>query len=174
MSLIKKYFMPNEYVNSIYEIKPEKLVEMNIKGIITDLDNTLVGWDVEAPTELVERWFKEADAKGIKVTIVSNNNEERVSVFSKPLGVDYICRAHKPRGKSFRKAVDLMNIKPEETLVIGDQMLTDIFGGNRNGLYTIMVVPVKNTDGFTTRINRVFERRLLKYFKRKGYIDWEE
>lgn len=70
-----------------------------------------------------------------------------------------------------------MNIKPEETIVIGDQMLTDVFGGNRNGLYTIMVVPVKRTDGFITKFNRIIERRLLNYFKIKAIshgrkIDW--
>ena len=75
------------------------------------------------------------------------------------------------------KAIKHMNIKPEETIVIGDQMLTDVFGGNRNGLYTIMVVPVKRTDGFITKFNRIIERRLLNYFKIKAIshgrkIDW--
>lgn len=77
-------------------------------------------------------------------------------------------------GRAFKKAIQHMNIKPEETVVIGDQMLTDVLGGNNNGLYTIMVVPVKKTDGFLTRLNRIIERRLLNYFKRKGYITWEE
>ncbi|MCI2898498.1 YqeG family HAD IIIA-type phosphatase [Staphylococcus hominis] len=174
MGLIKKYFMPNDYVQSVFQIDIEKLANSGFKGIITDLDNTLVGWDVKTPTKEIQEWFKKANDLGLTITIVSNNNEKRVSGFSKDLDVDFIFKARKPMGRAFKKAIQHMNIKPEETIVIGDQMLTDVLGGNNNGLYTIMVVPVKKTDGFLTRLNRIIERRLLNYFKRKGYITWEE
>ena len=105
---------------------------------------------------------------------MSNNNEERVTSFSKDLEVDFIFKARKPMGKAFIKAIKQMNIQAKETVVIGDQMLTDVFGGNRNGLYTIMVVPVKRTDGFVTKFNRLIERRLFNHFRKKGYIKWEE
>lgn len=174
MGLIKKYFMPNDYVQSVFQIDIEKLANSGFKGIITDLDNTLVGWDVKTPTKEIQEWFKKANDLGLTITIVSNNSEKRVSGFSKDLDVDFIFKARKPMGRAFKKTIQHMNIKPEETVVIGDQMLTDVLGGNNNGLYTIMVVPVKKTDGFLTRLNRVIERRLLNYFKRKGYITWEE
>lgn len=174
MGLIKTYFMPNDYVQSVFQIDIEKLANSGFKGIITDLDNTLVGWDVKTPTKEIQEWFKKANDLGLTITIVSNNNEKRVSGFSKDLDVDFIFKARKPMGRAFKKAIQHMNIKPEETVVIGDQMLTDVLGGNNNGLYTIMVVPVKKTDGFLTRLNRIIERRLLNYFKRKGYITWEE
>lgn len=174
MGLIKTYFMPNDYVQSVFQIDIEKLANSGFKGIITDLDNTLVGWDVKTPTKEIQEWFKKANDLGLTITIVSNNNEKRVSVFSKDLDFDFIFKARKPMGRAFKKAIQHMNIKPEETIVIGDQMLTDVLGGNNNGLYTIMVVPVKKTDGFLTRLNRIIERRLLNYFKRKGYITWEE
>ena len=159
---------------SVFQIDIEKLANSGFKGIITDLDNTLVGWDVKTPTKEIQEWFKKANDLGLTITIVSNNNEKRVSGFSKDLDVDFIFKARKPMGRAFKKAIQHMNIKPEETIVIGDQMLTDVLGGNNNGLYTIMVVPVKKTDGFLTRLNRIIERRLLNYFKRKGYITWEE
>ena len=174
MGLIKTYFMPNEYVQSVFQIDIEKLANSGFKGIITDLDNTLVGWDVKTQKKEIQEWFKKANDLGLKITIVSNNSEKRVSGFSKDLDVDFIFKARKPMGRAFKKAIQHMNIKPEETIVIGDQMLTDVLGGNNNGLYTIMVVPVKKTDGFLTRLNRIIERRLLNYFKRKGYITWEE
>lgn len=174
MGLIKTYFMPNDYVQSVFQIDIEKLANSGFKGIITDLDNTLVGLDVKTPTKEIQEWFKKANDLGLTITIVSNNNEKRVSGFSKDLDVDFIFKARKPMGRAFKKAIQHMNIKPEETIVIGDQMLTDVLGGNNNGLYTIMVVPVKKTDGFLTRLNRIIERRLLNYFKRKGYITWEE
>lgn len=174
MGIISRLFLPNQYVKSIYEIDFDKLKERNIKGVITDLDNTLVGWDEADPTPGVEAWFKGLSGHNIKVTIVSNNNEARVKSFSKNLDVDYIFKARKPLGKSLIKATKQMGLNKDEVVIIGDQVLTDVFGGNHNGLYTIMVVPVKNSDGFATKLNRMIERRLLNYFKRKGYINWEE
>ncbi|MCB8230336.1 YqeG family HAD IIIA-type phosphatase [Staphylococcus aureus] len=174
MGLVRKFFMPNSYVQSIFQIDLDKLVDKGVKGIITDLDNTLVGWDVKEPTERVKAWFKEANEKGITITIVSNNNESRVASFSQHLDIDFIFKARKPMGKAFDKAITKMNIRPDQTVVIGDQMLTDVFGGNRRGLCTIMVVPVKRTDGFITKFNRLIERRLLRHFSKKGYITWEE
>ena len=108
------------------------------------------------------------------MTVVSNNHQGRVSSFCQPLKVNYIFEAKKPMGKAFKHASERMGLKPEETVVIGDQMMTDVFGGNRRGMYTVMVVPVKKTDGFITKFNRIIERRLLHRYKRKGYIKWEE
>ncbi|UXR77358.1 MULTISPECIES: YqeG family HAD IIIA-type phosphatase [unclassified Staphylococcus] len=174
MGILKRLFLPNQYVKDIHEIDFQQLEKLNIRGIITDLDNTLVGWDEANPTPKVEEWFKTIDERGFKVTVVSNNNEKRVKAFCKDLNVDYIFKAQKPRGKSLRKATRKMGLKKEQVVVIGDQMMTDVFGGNRSGLYTIMVVPVKNSDGLATKINRLIERRILSHFKRKGYITWEE
>src|SRR5699024_1912114 len=143
MGIIKKYFMPNEYVQSIFQIDIDKLAESGVKGIVTDLDNTVVGCDVADHAEAVTTWFKEARQKWNTITSVSNNNEKRVGSFSKSLKVDYIFKAKKPRGRAFDRAMHSMSLNPSEIVVIGDQMLTDVFGGNRRGLFTIMVVPVK-------------------------------
>ena len=102
MGLIKTYFMPNDYVQSVFQIDIEKLANSGFKGIITDLDNTLVGWDVKTPKEIQE-WFKKANDLGLTITIVSNNNEKRVSGFSKDLDVDFIFKARKPMGRAFKK-----------------------------------------------------------------------
>lgn len=167
-------FLPNEHVKSVFEIEPEKLKEKGIKGIITDLDNTLVEWDrPEATPKLVE-WFQKMKDQGIIVTIVSNNNEERVKLFSGPLGIQYIFQARKPMGNAFRKAVQDMNLKKDEVVVIGDQLLTDVLGGNRSGLHTILVVPVAQSDGFFTKFNRRIERSILNMMRRKGMVYWEE
>ncbi|HHY72935.1 MAG TPA: YqeG family HAD IIIA-type phosphatase [Bacillus bacterium] len=167
-------FLPNEHVKSIFDIEPIALHEKGIKGIITDLDNTLVEWDrPEATPKLIE-WFQKMKDSGIVITIVSNNNQERVKLFSKPLGIQYIYEARKPMGRAFRKAVKDMNLKKEEVVVIGDQLLTDVLGGNRSGLHTILVVPVAQSDGFFTRINRRIERSILNIMKRKGMVYWEE
>ncbi|MEJ9209969.1 YqeG family HAD IIIA-type phosphatase [Bacillus smithii] len=169
-----KAFLPNEQVKSIFDIDPTALKKRGIKGIITDLDNTLVEWNRPSATPELEEWFNRMKKHGIQVTIVSNNNEDRVKAFAEPLNIPFIHKARKPMGKAFRKALKRMNISKEETVVIGDQLLTDILGGNRGGFYTILVVPVAQTDGFWTRINRTIERRIMKVCKKKGLIQWED
>lgn len=168
-----KRFLPNEYVNSIFEITPAFLKEKNIKGIITDLDNTLVEWDRPLATPELTAWFKEMRESGIQIVILSNNNEKRVHKFAEPLGIPYFYKARKPLGKAFQKALHTMNLPQEETVMIGDQLLTDIFGGNRAGFYTILVVPVAQTDGFATKFNRMVERKILNWFNKKGLLQWE-
>lgn len=169
-----KKFLPNQHVKSIFEITPKKLKEQGIKGIITDLDNTLVEWDRPNATPKLIEWFKEMETEEIKVTIVSNNNRERVEAFSNPLQLQFIFRARKPSRKAFLKATSDMKLKKDEVVVIGDQLLTDVFGGNRGGFHTILVVPVASTDGFWTRFNRMIERRILNWFKKKGMLIWED
>lgn len=169
-----KNFLPNEHVKNVLHITPESLKEKGIKGIITDLDNTLVEWDRPNATPQLVSWFKELKKHGILVTIVSNNNEKRVKAFSDPLGIPFIFEAKKPLTRAFKKALQNMGLKKEEVVVIGDQLLTDVLGGNRIGLHTILVVPVAQTDGVFTKINRKIERRILTWMKRKGMIYWED
>lgn len=109
--LLKKFFLPDEFVKNIFHITPEKLKERNVKGIITDLDNTLVEWDRPSATPRLIEWFEEMKEHGIKVTIVSNNNERRVKLFSEPLGIPFIYKARKPMGRAFKRAVSSMDLK---------------------------------------------------------------
>lgn len=170
-----RYFIPSEYVRKVTDITPEHLVEKGVRGVITDLDNTLVEWDRPDATPLLVEWMKSMQKAGIQVVIVSNNNELRVKTFADPLGIPFIYQARKPMGRAFRKALRMMNINDKkEVVVIGDQMLTDVFGGNRNGMHTILVIPVAQSDGFFTRFNRMVERRIMNRLKRKGHLTWEE
>lgn len=169
-----KYFLPDEYVKDIFQISPEALKEKGIKGIITDLDNTLVEWDrPEATPEIIE-WVKMMQDAGLQVTILSNNNIGRVETFCGPLGTPFICEARKPLAKNFKKALASMGLQKEEAVMVGDQLMTDILGGNRFGLHTILVVPVASSDGFVTKFNRMIERRIMAKLKRQGLIKWEE
>lgn len=169
-----KKFLPSSYVKDIYQIDPIELKEQGVKGIITDLDNTLVAWNIANATDEVKQWLQTMADQDIKVTIMSNNNEERVRIFAEPLKMSYVASAKKPLTKAFKKAAKLMKLKKEEVVVVGDQVLTDILGGNRAGFQTILVVPIVQTDAKITRINRKIERRILKYMQKKGQIDWED
>ncbi len=172
--MVLKHFLPNQHVKSIFEITPDTLAERGVKGIITDLDNTLVEWDRPNATPKLIKWFEDMKNSNIKVTIVSNNNENRVKAFSEPLNIPFIYQARKPMGRAFRRALTEMGLQQDETVVIGDQLLTDVLGGNRSGFHTVLVVPVAQTDGFITRFNRKVERRILNFFRKKGMIQWED
>src|SRR5699024_8749050 len=105
---------------------------------------------------------------GIYITIVSNNNKKRVRRFSDPVHLPFIYKARKPMTRSFRRAIDDMNLKKDEIVIVGDQILTDVFGGNRLGVHTILVVPIARNDAWYTKLNRTVERYLLAWMKRKG------
>lgn len=167
-------FLPNEHVKSIFKIDPVSLRQKGIKGIITDLDNTLVAWDVKNATPEIIQWFKEMKEQDIKVTIISNNKQERVKLFSEPLDTPFVYSARKPLSQAFKSAAREMELKKEEIVVIGDQLLTDVLGGNSAGFYTILVVPIVETDEKLTQFNRKIERRILSYMRKKGKISWEE
>ncbi len=169
-----KHFLPDQHVKSIFEITPESLKDKGVKGIITDLDNTLVEWDRPQATPKLIEWFDDMRRNEILVTIVSNNNEKRVKSFSDPLQIPFIFQARKPMTRAFNRALKQMGIPKEETVVIGDQLLTDVLGGNRSGFHTILVVPVAQTDGFFTRFNRMIERRILNWFRKQGKLKWED
>ncbi|MHA6252176.1 YqeG family HAD IIIA-type phosphatase [Oceanobacillus sp. CAU 1775] len=167
-------FLPNENVKTIFDIQPEALKARGIKGIITDLDNTLVAWDVKNATPEIVKWFELMKQHEIKVTILSNNKLERVKAFSDPLGTPYVYSARKPLSRAFKRVAKEMGLDRSEVVVIGDQLLTDVLGGNSAGFYTILVVPIVETDAKITKFNRKIERRILNYFRSKGKISWEE
>lgn len=164
-------FLPNKYVDTIFEINVDDLKSLGIKGFVIDLDNTLVPWNVKSATDEIVEWLNKMEEANIKVMIFSNNNEERVSFFCKPLNTPYVAKARKPLGRAFHKARQEMGLKKEEMAIIGDQLLTDILGGNRAGLYTILVKPIVTTDAPITKFNRAIERFILNYFYRTGKLD---
>jgi len=169
-----KLFLPTEHVTSVHEIDFTQLKNKGIKGIITDLDNTLVAWDEPHATTQVIKWFERLEEKSFNYVIISNNDEDRVREFSEPIKVDYVARARKPLRGAFNRAADKMGLKPKEVAVIGDQLLTDVLGGNRGGYYTILVKPIVETDAKVTQFNRRIERMILNHFRKRGKLKWEE
>lgn len=162
-----KKLIPSEQVNSIYELDLDMLWKQGYRGIITDLDNTLVGAKAPLATPELIDWLKVVGQIGFQVVIVSNNQRTRVTKFAEPLSLPFIYRAKKPTHAAFRKALSIMSLEAEQTLVIGDQMLTDVLGGNRLGLYTVLVRPISPMDeGFFTKVNRTLEKAALKIMKR--------
>lgn len=175
MNRLLKLFLPDYQVNTIYEVDPEQLRRLGIKGLITDLDNTLVGAKVALATPELVNWLKLLQSSGLKVVIVSNNHRARVAAFAEPLGIPFVHSARKPSHRAFRKALDLLGLKPSETLMIGDQVMTDVFGANRMGMRTMLVKPISVQDeGFFTRINRRLEKMVIARLKKRGFNLWED
>lgn len=166
--------LPDLYVSSIQAIDLDQLKQQGIKGMITDLDNTLIEWNRPEATPELATWLKLVQHEGFQLVVVSNNIEERVRRFCQPLGIPFISRARKPLAASFKKAQQMLGLERDEIVVIGDQLLTDVLGGNRLGFYTILVVPLVETDGFFTRFNRKMERIIFYWLEKKGLIVWEE
>ena len=163
-------FLPNNHLNTIYDITPAMLHDAGKKGIIVDLDNTLVPWNVHHATEEVIGWLDEMKNAGIHVTIFSNNGADRVTVFAEPLGAQFIYGAKKPLRRAFLRAQKMMGLKKSEIVVIGDQLLTDVLGGNRVGFDTILVTPIVQSDAPITKFNRNLERLIMNHFYRKGKL----
>lgn len=162
---------PDLYVKSIFHIDMDELYRRGIRAIITDLDNTLVAWDDPLPNERLLTWLKGVQSRGFSVFIVSNNSQERVRKFAEAFGVPAISKAIKPRRGAFRTACESLGVTPEQTAVVGDQIFTDVLGGNRLGLYTILVVPVSGKEFFGTKIMRAMERFVLRRLKMRGLTD---
>lgn len=157
-----KLLTPDVYVDSVFQIHLDKLKEKGIKGLIIDIDNTLVGWDTKSASEKTKTWLLNLKKEGFEVCLVSNNTEDRVVVFNEELKLPAIHRATKPRTQPFKRAMEKIGTNKKNTAVIGDQIFTDVLGGNRAGLYTILVVPIVSKEFWWTNLVRKVERRVLK------------
>lgn len=160
---------PREYVNSVKDIKIEFLNKHNIKGIILDVDNTLIDFNRNMP-EGIEQWVKELKKEGIKFCIVSNSNkEEKIKNVANQIEVPYIFFAKKPFRGGFKKACELLKLESQNVAAMGDQIFTDVIGANRCNIFSILVKPIEEKDYLVTKIKRPIENLVIKqYLKRKS------
>lgn len=163
--MIKKFY-PTQHIESIFDLSISQLKSEGIKGIIFDIDNTLVPYDVPEPTEDIIELFSEIQEAKIAITLVSNNTEDRVVKFNEKLKVLALHKAQKPFTKSFKKAIEMMNCSKEQVIIVGDQVFTDVYGGNCLGVKTYLVTPISDKDEWQTKIKRGLERQILKRYKR--------
>lgn len=165
--LLKKFFLPDDFIEKYEFIDVEYMNMYNKKVIISDLDNTLISWDSKKDTKELSRWLKKMRRAGFDIIVVSNNTEERVQEFCKQLNLAYVAEAKKPLTLGFKKALSKLNRKPEEAIILGDQVLTDVFGAKSLGVMSVLVKPISKTDAFKTRINRFFEGLIIQNLTRR-------
>lgn len=162
---------PHSRTETAANLSPDFFISRGIKGLIIDLDNTLVAWGKYKITREMRDWVQTMLASGLKMCILSNALEQRVRFVGEVLGIPWVSRATKPRKNSFKRALEILNTTPQETAVIGDQLFTDIFGGNRMALYTIWTTPISSQELISTKAVRHLERLVLKSFRKKGIFE---
>lgn len=157
---------PKEESESVYILDYEGLYEKGYRGIIFDIDNTLVEHGAPATKEAIALVDK-LRRMGFSVCFLSNNDEPRVSKFCKPMDAAYIYKAGKPKCKGYEAAMKITGTTKEQTISIGDQIFTDMWGANRAGIHTILVKPIGKKEEIQIVLKRYLEKVVL-YFYRKN------
>ncbi len=159
-------FYPDEYVESAYGLPFEELFEKGYRGIIFDVDNTLVPHGAPADQRSIEL-FEHLRSIGFSTCILSNNKEPRVAPFAGKVDSPYLFKGGKPSRKGYRKAMQVMKTKPDNTLFIGDQLFTDVWGARRTGLYSILVKPIDPKEEIQIVLKRYLEAVVLWFYRRR-------
>lgn len=159
-------FYPKRYEVSAYVIPYEHYQARGYKGIIFDIDNTLVFHDAPADKQALEL-FKRLKEMGMKTCLLSNNKEPRVRAFAEKMDSPYIYKAGKPGVKGYERAMELMDTNKGNTLFVGDQLFTDVYGANRAGLYSILVKPMNPKEEIQIMLKRYLEKPVLYFYKKK-------
>lgn len=156
---------PYEYVDSVFSIDFNELYKKGYRGIIFDIDNTLVHHG-EDSTKEIDELFREIQKIGFKTLLLSNNGEERINRFLNNIKSLYISNAQKPKKSNYLKALKMLNLNKNEVVFIGDQIFTDILGANRSGIPNILVkfMYKENETNFGKR--RQLENVILEFYRR--------
>ena len=161
-----KIFYPDKYYESTFMIDFKKEYEEGIRGVIFDIDNTLVEHDADADKRAKE-FFTSLKEIGLKVCLLSNNQKERVERFNEDIGVYYIYNAKKPRRKNYLKAMEKMGTDKSNTIFVGDQLFTDVFGARRTGIKSYLVKPIGEKEEIQIVLKRYLEKIVLFFYNRK-------
>lgn len=163
--VVLRKFYPNEYRESVYQIDFEKYYKKGYRGIMFDIDNTLVPHNAPADDRAV-LLLKKLRKIGFRVCLLSNNKEKRVADFSRAVGSEfYIHMANKPSRSGYRRAMAKMGTDQINTLFVGDQLFTDIYGANRAGVRSILVKPMNPKEEIQIVLKRQLENVVLHFYR---------
>lgn len=165
MIFMNKLF-PKLHKKDIYDIDYKDLYSRGFRAILFDIDNTLTTHGSKADRSNIN-FFKSLRDIGFKTCLISNNKEKRVSPFAKMVSSPYIYKTNKPSKKGYLKAINILNVTKEQTLFVGDQIFTDIWGANNAGIYSILVDPISPKEEIQIVLKRYLERIVLFFYKIK-------
>lgn len=159
-------FYPKKIEDSVYDIDFRTYYNRGFRGILFDIDNTLVPHGAPADERVVALFAKLREI-GFHTCLISNNQEPRVKPFGMKVHSKYICNAHKPSRKSYEKAFSLLGTRKSETLFVGDQLFTDVYGANRVQMHTILVRPIHPKEEIQIVLKRKLEKIVLYFYKKR-------
>lgn len=165
--MLLQTFYPGEYVDSVYGIDFEGLYRRGFRGILFDVDNTLVPHGAPATSQSVEL-FRRLHEMGFATCLISNNKEPRVRPFAEAMETPFVYKADKPSRRGYEEGMTRMGTDCSDTLFIGDQLFTDVWGANRTGIHSILTKPIDPHEEIQIVLKRYLERIVLFFYKRKG------
>jgi len=160
-----KFLLPRFMFDKIEDIPLEFMKKIGVKAAILDIDNTLVEPHTPVADKRARDFVRKLEESGLLVCIVSNNIYQRAKKFADSLNVPFVCDKNKPNKKPFLMALDILKVNAENVMVVGDQLLTDVWGANRMGMVPVLVKPVCNKEGKFVKFKRIIERRVLRGFE---------
>jgi len=161
------YFIPDVIYNDVYEIDFDALKKKNITGLIFDIDNTLVSYKQETPTENVIVLLNKLKSGGFDICFISNNGKDRVDLFNREFKFFSFPKAKKPSVKYIKEALKSMNVNAENAALIGDQLFTDVFAAKRLKIAAVLVTPIEPVETLFFKFKRFMEKPFLrKYYRR--------
>ena len=164
--LFFRKFYPKKVVRSTYSINFKKYYKNGYRGVLFDIDNTLVPHGEAADAKAIY-FFKKLKDIGFSFCLISNNKIDRVKSFADAVGAPFICDAHKPSTEPYNEAMKLMGTDINDTIFVGDQVFTDVYGANRSGIYTILVRPIHPKEEIQIVLKRYLERPVLFFYRRR-------
>ncbi|MHA8138400.1 YqeG family HAD IIIA-type phosphatase [Lactobacillaceae bacterium Scapto_B20] len=170
-----KQFKPTWMILAIYDLKPAKLKSMGIKAVFTDLDNTVIPWNNPDGTPQLRAWLAELTKFNINLVVISNNKHSRVKRAVHNLDLNFISRAMKPFPNGINRALNQYRLKPDEVIMVGDQIMTDVWASNNAHVRSVLVKPLINSDAWVTKLNRQLEKMIMKKLHQKyPNLTWQE
>ncbi|MCL2462082.1 MAG: YqeG family HAD IIIA-type phosphatase [Defluviitaleaceae bacterium] len=163
-------FFPDMRYESVYEIPYKDLLAKNKTAIVFDVDNTLAPYFVPRPPVKVTALLSRLKKMGFKLCLLSNNKGGRLSAFNEQIGLPAVHMALKPLSFGMKRAMRLMDAKPENTVLIGDQIFSDVWCGKRTGVMTILTKPISDKEALSVRIKRRLERPVLRAYRNKNEV----
>ena len=159
-------FFPDAYMDSTYVIDFEKLYKEGIRGVIFDIDNTLVPHGAPADERAI-RLFARLRSIGLDYCLISNNQLPRVKPFADAVQAKFVEDAHKPSRKNYLKAMKLMHVDLDSCIFVGDQIFTDVYGAKRCGMRTILVTPLHPKEEIQIVLKRYLEKIVLYFYQKE-------
>lgn len=160
---------PTVKLNRITDITADMLKKFNIKALLLDVDNTMSTHHGTVLVDGLTDWISEMLQNGIKLIVLSNSKKKRISPFAEKIGLPFISLGCKPLPFGYIRGAKSLSEKLKNTAIVGDQIFTDVLGGNAVGVKTILLTPIKLEDGLSFKIRRKLEKSVYKHYKIKNY-----